>query len=71
MKKVITSYALDKFLGYISHICRSYQERLTPIRFGDFVYYDCEEIDSLLMKPKAKKAFKEFIERNPYQIKEL
>lgn len=67
--RLISSDALDRFFGHISHKAREFKEGLEQHAIGDFVYYDCDEVAENL-KPKAKKCFREFIERNPLQVNE-
>ena len=67
--RLIDSNALDSFFFYISHKSRELKEVITPHHIGDFTYYDCEDIIKEL-KPKAKRHFVEFLERNPIQVHE-
>lgn len=69
MAKLMSRDALERFFGYNSHFFLSFQSNLVRYAIGDFVYYDSEEVESILT-PKAKKHFREYQERNPLQFVE-
>ena len=69
MATLIDSAALDRFFGYQSNFIMAFTLDLKRYFIGDFLYFDSDEIESRL-KPKAKKTFKEFRDRNTLRFVE-
>lgn len=67
--RLISSFAIDRFFVFISQISREVKIKCKWYQEGDFIYYDVEEVKKVL-KPKAKRAFDDFVERNKMEIHE-